>query len=71
MFLCVHGSFGLRKKPLGLPFSIFRLVYGLGQKARICDIPPEMDGLKKIQFLDDKFRQWFSDVVEIGFVSIM
>jgi len=57
------------KKPLLMPFSVLKFLCSFGYKAPINDLPPEMDGLNKFAFMDEKFQKWFVDVNNRNSVS--
>lgn len=69
MCMCAWFIWYENKQPVGMPFSVFRAICGIGTKATISDLPPEMAGLPKIQLLDSNFRTWLVDVLDSGDVS--
>lgn len=59
------------KRPVFMPFNLFIVICSLGKKAKITDLPEGMDGLTKMAFEDENYRQWFKTVIDSGSVTRM
>lgn len=47
------------KRPMLMPFWIYRLVCELGKRIPITNLKAGVDGLSKMEFADTRYRSWF------------
>ena len=57
------------KRPVFMPFWLFRTLCAFGKKKPLDNLPKGMDGLDKMEFLDPLYREWFGQVIKSGCVT--
>lgn len=69
LLICFWFIWYQMKKPILMPFGLYKYLCSCGYKAPITELPPEMDGLSKFAFVDIDYRKWFAEINQRGKVT--